>query len=294
MKDVRLEVKPIPVPLGFNHPDTPGSILPRHEFSMGIIAPKGSGKTTVIANLLKFYKGYFHTILVFSPTVASDEKWDWVKRQNLLGENKPLKNWLKKMAQKKRDDNSVVEHAYPTTELANETDLAKMTEFKIPEDCFYSEYNEDTLAEIMEEQMKMVKLLKKCGQSKHMANRILIVFDDLVGSSLFSSKKDNPFKKLNSNHRHYSASLLMVTQAYKEIPKTVRTNFSCLIIFEIPNEKEIEVIFEENPNYLKRDEWMEAYEYATNGDHDFLFINYQKPKRLRLMKNFDQVVFKGK
>jgi len=119
------------------------------------------------------------------------------------------------------------------------------------------------------------------------------VFDDLVGSSLFSAKKDNPFKKLNSNHRHYSASLLMVTQAYKEIPKTVRTNFSCLIVFEIPNEKEIEVIFEENPNYLKRPEWMEAYEYCTDGDHDFMFINYQKPKRLRLMKNFDQVVFKG-
>lgn len=73
----KLDVKPIPVPLGFNHPDTPGNILPRHEFSMGIIAPKGSGKTTVIANLLKFYSGYFHTILVFSPTVASDEKWDW-------------------------------------------------------------------------------------------------------------------------------------------------------------------------------------------------------------------------
>ena len=26
------EVKPIPTPLGFNHPDTPGNILPRHEF----------------------------------------------------------------------------------------------------------------------------------------------------------------------------------------------------------------------------------------------------------------------
>lgn len=33
----KLDVKPIPVPLGFNHPDTPGNILPRHEFSMGII-----------------------------------------------------------------------------------------------------------------------------------------------------------------------------------------------------------------------------------------------------------------
>jgi hypothetical protein len=291
---MKLEVKPIPVPLGFNHPDTPGDILPRHEFSMGIIAPKGSGKTTVIANLLKFYKGYFHTILVFSPTVASDEKWDWVKRQQLLGENKPLKKWLEMMAHKKEEENAVIQHSVDTTGIESDVDLQKMTDFRIPEDCFYSEYDEDTLADIMAEQMRMVKLLKKAGQSKHMANRLLIVFDDLVGSSLFSAKKDNPFKKLNSNHRHYSASLLMVTQAYKEIPKTVRTNFSCLIVFEIPNEKEIEVIFEENPNYLKHDEWMEVYEYATNGDHDFLFINYQKPKRLRLMKNFEQVVFKQK
>lgn len=291
---MKLEVKPIPVPFGFNHPDTPGNILPRHEFSMGIIAPKGSGKTTVIANLLKFYKGYFHTILVFSPTVASDEKWDWVKRQQLLGENKPLKKWLKMMAHKKEEENAVIQHSVNTDGIEADVDLQKMTDFRIPEESFYSEYDEDTLADIMAEQMRMVKLLKKAGQSKHMANRLLIVFDDLVGSSLFSAKKDNPFKKLNSNHRHYSASLLMVTQAYKEIPKTVRVNFSCLIVFEIPNEKEIEVIFEENPNYLKHDEWMEVYEYATNGDHDFLFINYQKPKHLRMMKNFDQVVFKQK
>lgn len=73
----KLLVKAIPVPAGFIHPPPSNDVLPRHEFSMGLIAPKGSGKTTVIANLLKFYKGYFHTILVFSPTVASDEKWDW-------------------------------------------------------------------------------------------------------------------------------------------------------------------------------------------------------------------------
>lgn len=79
-----------------------------------------------------------------------------------------------------------------------------------------------------------------------------------------------------------------------EIPKTVRTNFSCLIVFEIPSEKEIEVIFRENSLYMKRDDWMELYDYATEGDHDFLFINYQKPKRLRAMKNFDKILFVDK
>lgn len=74
---MKLVVNPIPVPKGYIHPVPKDEILPRHEFTLGLIAPKGSGKTTVIANLLNFYRGYFHTILVFSPTVASDEKWDW-------------------------------------------------------------------------------------------------------------------------------------------------------------------------------------------------------------------------
>lgn len=213
-----------------------------------------------------------------------------VKRQNLLCENKPLKQWLKKLAQRD-SENQVVQPAPPSRELEGLVNPSPMVDFKIPEDCFYDDYDEDTLAGIMEEQMTIVKMLKKYGQSKHMANRLLIIFDDLVGSSLFNNRKDNPFKRLNTNHRHYSASMLMVTQAYKELPKTVRTNFSSLVLFEIPNEKEVDVIQEENPLYMKKDAWMEAYEHAVEGDHDFMFINYQKPKRLRLMKNFTNVLF---
>ena len=289
-KYVKLEVRPIPVPPGFIHPEPPNEVLPRHEFTMGIIAPKGSGKTTVIANLLDFYAGYFNTILVFSPTVASDEKWDYVKTRQLLCDNAPLRKWLKEMAQKD-SENKVVQDAPPGRELEGLVNPTPMVDFRIPDDCFYSEYDEDTLASIMSEQMSVVKMLKKYGQSKHMANRLLIIFDDLVGSSLFSGRKDNPFKKLNTNHRHYSASILMVSQAYKELPKTVRTNFSSIIIFEIPNDKELEVIQEENPMYMKKKDWYELYEYAVDGDHDFLYINYQKPKRLRMMKNFSEVLF---
>lgn len=63
------------------------------------------------------------------------------------------------------DDNPVVEG--PKMEV----DLPKYEDGIIPENCFYSEYNEETLAEIMDEQMKMVKLLKSHGKSKHLANR---------------------------------------------------------------------------------------------------------------------------
>jgi hypothetical protein len=285
-----LTVKPIPVPAKWKHPPPPNDALPRHEFTMGLIAPKGAGKTTVICNLLNFYKGYFHNILVFSPTVASDEKWDWVKEQKLLSQNKPLIDFVNK--KKKREFNGIVEGAQDENEFDGLVESFDPDfDGKIPEECFLADYDEKTLQEIMDEQMKVVKLLKKYKKSKHLANRILIIFDDLVGSSLFSAAKNNPFKKLNTTHRHYSCSMLMVSQGYKEIPKTVRTNWSCLLIFEIPNDKEIEVIYEEFPMGLKRDQWMQVYEYAVNGDHDFFFMNYQKEKRLRMMKNFDEVLF---
>lgn len=40
---------------------------------------------------------------------------------------------------------------------------------------------------------------------------------DLVGSSLFSNARNNVFKGLNTRHRHYSCSMLMVSQGYKYI-----------------------------------------------------------------------------
>ena len=287
-----LQVKPVPVPTKYKHPLPSHDQLPVHEFTMGLIAPKGAGKTTTICNLLNFYKHYFHTILVFSPTVQSDEKWDWIKGQKLLIENKPLKNWVRqKMKEQVDSEDKIVQgpKVDPVLEgLVNTTE--EFSEY-IPEENFFDDYNDAAFQNIMEEQMAMIKLLKKYGQPKYLANRILIIFDDLVGSTLFAGTRGSYFKGVNTRHRHYSASFIMVSQGYKEIPKTIRTNWTALIVFEIGNEKEVEVIYEEYAMGLKRDDWMELYKYATEDDHSFLYINFQKPKRLRMMKNFEQYLF---
>lgn len=162
---------------------------------------------------------------------------------------------------------------------------------QIPEECFFDDYNEDRFQAIMEEQMQMIRLLKKHGKPKYLANRILIVFDDLVGSALFSGSRGSYFKGVNTRHRHYSASFLMVSQGYKEIPKTIRSNWTCLIVFDIGNEREVQVIYEEYAMGLNSQDWLELYKHATEADHSFLFINFQKQKRLRMMKNFETVLF---
>ena len=300
----RLKVTPVPIPFGAHHPEPKCYPLPTHEFSMGIIAPKGSGKTTLMVNLLKFYAGYFHSIFIFSPTIKNDEKWDYVKKQKLLVENKELKAWLKKMHDEDTQyrKNKIIGDPPVTDALAGLVDVNLLAggerrdhddkfDGLIPEGNFISEYDEGTLVDLLSSQQKVIDILHQKGKSKHLANRCLFLFDDLVGSDLYGQDRKNPFKMFNTNHRHLSSSILMVSQAYKEIQKTVRTNFTCLIVFEIFSDGELEAIYNEYPMGMKKKQWMDMFAHCIKGEHNFLFYDIQKPKAMRIMKNFDSVIY---
>ncbi len=84
----------------------------------------------------------------------------------------------------------------------------------------------------------------------------------------------------------------MVAQGYKEIPKTIRTNWTGLILFEIMNQKEKLVIYEEYPMGLTYDDWNKVFDYATSKPHGFLYFNSQpEDKSKRIMNNFDSHIF---
>lgn len=70
-----LDVAAVPEDESDQHPDPPHPALLPHETSLLLVASKGSGKTTLICNLLDFYREFFHTIIVFSPTINNDSKW---------------------------------------------------------------------------------------------------------------------------------------------------------------------------------------------------------------------------
>lgn len=124
-----------------------------------------------------YYKQYFHTIVIFSPTVKNDDKWDYVKKQPLLAENVKLKKFLKKLEEKKNELDFVSNrHSAPIE--GTKVDIVtghveKKDKFdpKIPESCFIEEYKEEDLIHILAEQQKMIDLLSANGKSKHLANR---------------------------------------------------------------------------------------------------------------------------
>lgn len=53
------------------------------------------------------------------------------------------------------------------------------------------------------------------------------------------------------------------------------------------------VIYEEFAMGLKQEAWLEMYRHATLNDHDFLFVDFQKPKRMRMMRNFEEYLIQG-
>lgn len=286
-----LEVVPIPTPKGSDHTPPPkgNGLLPVHEFTMGLIAPKGKGKTTTIINLLDFYAGYFHKICILSPTVKSDAKWDYAKRLPVIAENKPLKKWIKQNS--KNDLFNVPVQPLPVgTEVENLVGRDKFSPF-IPEDCFFhGDAVVSAVKQILDKNKEIVDLLQEHGQLKTMADRILLICDDQVGSDLFVGPLKKYFVGANTRHRHHSASIIMVSQGYKEIPKTIRTGWTCLLIYSIGNMKEISVIYEEFPMDLTWDEWLGLYKTATEGPHDFLFIDMYGPREFRLRKGFDKAL----
>lgn len=292
-----------------SHPPVPHvGILPQHPYTLGIVAPKGSGKTTLLCNIImNLSKGYFHRVIVFSPTVENDPKWDVVKKtKNILKFNKRLYKLYKRF-QKEREKKVVfqlvsnADNHDSSENLGEKIQKMKKTyqenEGKIDPNLIFMDYTQEILQKLLDDKQNEIEFVRKNlpdnekEETKYYVDRDLWIFDDLVGSNLFSmSHQHNPFKTLNIRHRHFSASLILVTQAYKEIPKTIRTNVTGWVLFRISNQKELDVIYEECPCFLTKTQWMNMYEKAIEEPYSFLYINLFFPPDRRMFKRFEYVL----
>lgn len=211
-KQGQCKILPVPVPDDCEHPPPPFPELPRHEFTMGLIAPKGSGKTTTMINLLRLYKGYFHRIIIYSPSIACDEKWNWVKKQDLLARNHELEATIKKLKQMEDHSNSLVARPKKSGMLQQIIDEMKAFDPKIAEEDYIEDPYDRTLERTMEKNKEMIDFLSSKGFPKYVADRILIICDDQVGSDIFKGDRRENFIGLNTRHRHHGTSLMIVSQ----------------------------------------------------------------------------------
>jgi GTPase SAR1 family protein len=228
--------------------------LPQPPFSLCLVGPKGSGKSSVIIRLLygnrkpknwnethkhyRFYRKFFTKIYIFSPTWRLD----------------------------------------PTT-----------TRCKIPE------------AEIFEDPVDYYVIVETIIGSqqddieedgKDETDHILMVFSDLAGQKGVFGHAKGIFNTLAFNIRHYNISIVIDTQALRQINPAFRENFSGLILFAgITNRLEIEKIYHEYLGEYSKESANRILEFVWgNSPYNFLFINFQMTKTRRFFKNFNQLV----
>ena len=71
-------------------------------------------------------------------------------------------------------------------------------------------------------------------------NKILIIFDDMIGDMINNKKLNSIVTELFIKGRKLIISLVFITQSYFKVPKDVRLNTTYFFIIKMPNRRELQ------------------------------------------------------
>ena len=137
--------------------------------------------------------------------------------------NKPLINKLKEL-----DDNISYENSYETS---------------ISDENFIDEVEPTLLKTLIEEQKSIIQ-----AYGKSYADHILLIYDDTISFKKFWNSESTI--QLFFNSRHYKISIIITSQNYKSMPKSLRLNMSQMLLYFTANQDELKNIYIENSSSL--------------------------------------------
>lgn len=240
----------------------------------------------------EFYKGYFHRIIVFSPSFRTDDKWYYARNmKHILVENKKKREILEGVPAKR----SRIGKICFTAEKPLEEQLLELEEPFTGELDTEDMHDEFTLAKFQEvwkgiydEIMEIESKIKDKHNARYYADRILIVVDDNVGTEMNKvGTSNNPFVQFATRHRHLSCSFIVIGQFFKSIPPGVRTQSNVFIGFELSDEDEQYKIYTTLKAGMNWKDWKALYDYATLEPFDFFYFNNYLPRGQRAYRNFE-------
>jgi GTPase SAR1 family protein len=142
----------------------------------------------------------------------------------------------------------------------------------------FDSFDVEILNNIINEQKNLIETYGKKKSAP-----ILIILDDIVGE--LDSRRKEALKKCYFGLRHFNGSIILLSQQYKSIPKSVRINCSDTILFEVPNEIELKDITDEQN--IPKDTFINIYEFAIHVQpYSFLCIRHKNPKKTRYQLRF--------
>ncbi len=168
----------------------------------------------------------------------------------------------------------------PKWEMYSQQDISAKTKF-------YEGYDEASVEKEYQEQKKIV------GDGKQNdKNAKLYIFDDCIGDMFARGGKPKICQHLFMRGRHSNISIIITSQEYMLIPKTIRVNASQVILYEIHNRKEQRTISEEHGNGLKQADFNGLCKQVWSTPFACLMIDYTRPVETRFRKNLNTVMIR--
>jgi hypothetical protein len=283
-KPVKHKKNKYPTPLDLNSP--------RMYFVCLAIGSRGSGKTFSIVKLIKQYEKFgimnqvthektAQRVILFSPTVDANPIFNSLKN---LNESDIMTNYsddkLVEVIEDIKRENDETKEYQKSLELYHK--FVKHSK-KTPEQLSKI-FTPEELAEL--DTMNYEEPMKPAYPNGCVN---FLIFDDLIGSSAFKSVGRSALTNLVLKNRHLGCNILIATQSLKSIPKSIRNNTSLFILYRFANKKIVlDDLYEEVSGKLKPKEFEEIYDFATEGDHDALVMDFTgSSKELTFRKNFD-------
>eukprot|EP00965_Chrysotila_dentata_P043295 1439130-Pleurochrysis_carterae.AAC.2 len=258
-----LQVKPIKTACSRQGPKD----LPHNHGVFIIVGKRGSGKSTSAASLISAYA--FDKIYVISPTCRSKLNEPILQSMgNVQAENcydDPSPESLQMILDSIEEEERILEDYKRKMKLWNT--LMK------------SEHNLDyyQLNELVDERGELCRPEHAYGGHYPCS---LILFDDIVGSTLIRSRA---LANAVILHRHLAngngASMMFLTQSFisdsSGLPKIIRLQCTVLLLFKTYSEKELESVSHECRGEVTHEKFKQAYDIAMQGgDHSFLLVDF--------------------
>ena len=132
-----------------------------------------------------------------------------------------------------------------------------------------SEWDEATLAEIIDTQKKTVAEVKKRNQKEPLTS-CLIYLDDWSDRPEYLHRSGGLITSLYLRNRHLGLSCWTGSQKMKSVSLTCRINFRWLLIWRLRSSKELETVLQEVSALYSVDMLNQMYDMAI-GDADYSF-----------------------
>lgn len=143
-------------------------------------------------------------------------------------------------------------------------ELEKKTKYVQGKDLFYFDCDENVLKTILDMQ-----------QETDNKKKVLVVLDDFVSNKKFTNS--DQLLKFATMSRHFNVSMMVLSQCYYLVPKSVRLNLSAIYYFK-GNAQETETIAEMYcPGGYSKKEFVKLIEKATDEPYSFIHINTHIP-----------------